>query len=74
MTTFLLAVHVLAAIIAVGPVAVAAGMFPAAACRAATVKGGGLDNVSTVRLLYASAPSTRFSASPSPSSGSRQPT
>jgi len=35
MTKFLLAVHVLAAIVAVGPVTVAAGMFPAATRRAA---------------------------------------
>ncbi|MCX4545675.1 hypothetical protein [Streptomyces sp. NBC_01565] len=35
MTKFLLAVHVLAAIITIGPVTVAAGMFPAAARRAA---------------------------------------
>ncbi|MFI8004924.1 hypothetical protein [Streptomyces sp. NPDC086010] len=34
MTTFLLAVHVLAAIVAVGPVTVAASMFPPAARRA----------------------------------------
>ncbi|RLL67532.1 hypothetical protein [Streptomyces sp. Z26] len=35
MTKFLLAVHVLAAILAIGPVAVAASMFPAAVRRAA---------------------------------------
>ncbi|MEN3535890.1 hypothetical protein AAH991_12305 [Microbispora sp. ZYX-F-249] len=35
MTAFFLAVHVLAAILAIGPVAVAASMFPAAARRAA---------------------------------------
>ncbi|MYW46174.1 protease, partial [Streptomyces sp. SID161] len=34
MTKFLLAVHVIAAILAVGPVAVAASMFPPAARRA----------------------------------------
>ncbi|MFK4149475.1 hypothetical protein [Streptomyces sp. NPDC004065] len=34
MTKFLLAVHVLAAIVAIGPVTVAAGMFPPAARRA----------------------------------------
>ena len=36
MSKFLLSVHVLAAILAVGPVAVAASMFPAAARRAGT--------------------------------------
>jgi hypothetical protein len=36
MTKFLLAVHVLAAIVAIGPVTVAASMFPAAARRALT--------------------------------------
>jgi hypothetical protein len=44
---FLLSVHVLAAILAVGPVAVAASMFPAAARRAA---GGG--DVTTVTVLH----------------------
>ena len=52
MTKFLLTLHVLAAIISVGPVTVAAGMFPAAARRAATAEGAALDNVSTVRLLH----------------------
>ncbi|QIQ01208.1 hypothetical protein [Streptomyces liangshanensis] len=45
MTTFLLSVHVLAAIVAIGPVTVAASMFPAAARRAvpapASVPGTG---------------------------------
>ncbi|MGW7527185.1 hypothetical protein [Streptomyces sp. NPDC054783] len=39
MTKFLLAVHVLAAIVAVGPVTVAASMFPPAARRALAVPG-----------------------------------
>jgi len=34
MTKFLISVHVLAAIIAIGPIAAAASMFPATACRA----------------------------------------
>lgn len=41
MTKALLALHVIAAILAVGPVAVAASMFPAAARRAATDAGHG---------------------------------
>lgn len=42
MTKFLLAVHVIAAILAIGPVAVAASMFPPAARRAlATATGAG---------------------------------
>ncbi|MFI7353986.1 hypothetical protein ACIBTP_08565 [Streptomyces avidinii] len=40
MTKFLLAVHVLAAIITIGPVTVAAGMFPAAVRRAAAAPEG----------------------------------
>ncbi|NEB03651.1 hypothetical protein [Streptomyces sp. SID13726] len=48
MTKFLLALHVLAAIVAVGPVTVAASMFPPAVRRApATEAGSG-----TVRLLH----------------------
>lgn len=43
MTKFLLSVHVLAAILAIGPVTVAASMFPAAARRA---------DVATLRLLH----------------------
>ncbi|MEV6111035.1 hypothetical protein AB0L59_00605 [Streptomyces sp. NPDC052109] len=39
MTKFLLAVHVLAAIVAVGPVTVAAGMFPPVARRALAAPG-----------------------------------
>ncbi|MEV6051138.1 hypothetical protein [Streptomyces sp. NPDC052107] len=39
MTKFLLAVHVLAAIVAVGPVTIAASMFPPAARRALAVPG-----------------------------------
>lgn len=64
MTKFLLSLHVLAAIVAVGPVTVAASMFPAAARRVpASVPaggagggpdGGGADagDVRTVRLLH----------------------
>ncbi|MFJ1765683.1 hypothetical protein ACIOD2_35525 [Amycolatopsis sp. NPDC088138] len=47
MSKFLLSVHVLAAILAVGPVAVAASMFPAAARR---VAAGG--DVTTVTVLH----------------------
>ncbi|MEU9125340.1 hypothetical protein AB0C96_36845 [Streptomyces sp. NPDC048506] len=50
MTKILLSLHVLAAIIAVGPVTVAASMFPAAV-RRAPVDGGGT-GVLTVRLLH----------------------
>jgi uncharacterized membrane protein len=46
MTKFLLALHVLAAIVAIGPVTVAASMFPPAA---RTAREGGLN---TVRLLH----------------------
>jgi uncharacterized membrane protein len=59
MTKFLLTLHVLAAIIAVGPVTVAASMFPPAARRAALVGGPQADGaetgdaaVNTVRLLH----------------------
>ncbi|CAL9338981.1 hypothetical protein [Streptomyces sp. enrichment culture] len=41
MTKFLLSLHVLAAIVAIGPVTVAASMFPPAARRAAVPDGGG---------------------------------
>ncbi|MFC4030055.1 hypothetical protein ACFO3J_01060 [Streptomyces polygonati] len=51
MTKFLLAVHVLAAIIAIGPVTVAASMFPAAARRAAGA-GDSPAALSTVRVLH----------------------
>ncbi|WP_210570258.1 hypothetical protein [Streptomyces sp. GESEQ-4] len=53
MTKILLSLHVLAAIIAVGPVTVAASMFPPAARRAHT-DGEGPDPaaVSTVRMLH----------------------
>ncbi|MFF3915008.1 hypothetical protein ACFYZB_16195 [Streptomyces sp. NPDC001852] len=51
MTKFLLAVHVLAAIVAVGPVTVAASMFPSAARRAlATQEDAGATG--TLRLLH----------------------
>lgn len=58
MTKFLLSLHVLAAVLAVGPVTVAASMFPAAVRRvpvAVTVGGGGgagAWDVGTVRLLH----------------------
>ena len=58
MTKILLSLHVLAAILAVGPVTVAASMFPAAVRRVpvgVTVGGGdGVDagDVGTVRLLH----------------------
>ncbi|MET7325709.1 hypothetical protein [Streptomyces sp. NPDC005549] len=63
MTKFLLSLHVLAAIVAVGPVTVAASMFPAAARRVPVdvpVGGGGgaqvgaadAGDVRTVRLLH----------------------
>lgn len=48
MTKFLLALHVLAAIVAVGPVTVAASMFPPAVRRAHEQENG----VGTVRLLH----------------------
>ncbi len=50
MTKILLIVHVLAAVIAVGPVAVAASMFPAAARRAAGDPGG--RGPAEVRVLH----------------------
>ncbi|MFG2634265.1 DUF2269 family protein [Streptomyces sp. NPDC048362] len=50
MTKFLLAVHVLAAIVAVGPVTVAASMFPPAARRA--LAGDDADPGGTLRLLH----------------------
>jgi len=50
-TKFLLAVHVLAAIVAVGPVAVAASMFPPAA-RKALAAPDDADALATTRLLY----------------------
>lgn len=60
MSTFLLSLHVLAAILAVGPVTVAASMFPAAVRRvpvsasAGGGAGGAADagDVRTVRLLH----------------------
>ncbi|MEU6547845.1 DUF2269 family protein [Streptomyces sp. NPDC046859] len=50
MTTFLLTLHVLAAIVAVGPVTVAASMFPPAARRVPAADGAVA--VGTVRLLH----------------------
>ncbi|MFI1647512.1 hypothetical protein ACH4XT_11310 [Streptomyces avidinii] len=51
MTKFLLAVHVLAAIITIGPVTVAASMFPAAA-RRALASPGGTGALTEVRTLH----------------------
>lgn len=51
MTKFLLAVHVLAAIIAIGPVTVAASMFPPAARRALAAPDD-IRATETVRLLH----------------------
>ncbi|GAA3770010.1 protease [Streptomyces phyllanthi] len=51
MTKFLLALHVLAAIVAVGPVTVAASMFPPSA-RQALAEPGSERAVSVVRLLH----------------------
>ncbi len=51
MSKFLLIVHVLAAIVAIGPVTVAASMFPPAA-RRALADPADLDAVSSVRLLH----------------------
>ncbi|MFG2308430.1 DUF2269 family protein [Streptomyces sp. NPDC048566] len=51
MTTFLLAVHVIAAIVAVGPVTVAASMFPPAARRALGAPDDA-DARTTARLLH----------------------
>ncbi|HZG07159.1 MAG TPA: hypothetical protein VE546_26925 [Streptomyces sp.] len=51
MTKFLLSVHVLAAIIAIGPVTVAASMFPAAVRRAAPA-GPDAASLASVRLLH----------------------
>jgi hypothetical protein len=48
MTKFLLSLHVLAAIVAIGPVTVAASMFPPAARRAGTSETG----IGTVALLH----------------------
>lgn len=50
MTKFLLAVHVLAAIVAIGPVTVAASMFPAAARRA--FADGSDHNIAVLRTLH----------------------
>ncbi|MFH9401410.1 hypothetical protein ACH4JS_16755 [Streptomyces sp. NPDC017638] len=64
MTKFLLAVHVIAAILAIGPVAVAASMFPPAARRvpaaagtgtgitSGTDTGSGTDATGSLRLLH----------------------
>ncbi|MFB7787236.1 hypothetical protein ACFC1D_31570 [Streptomyces vinaceus] len=51
MTKLLLAVHVLAAIITIGPVTVAASMFPPAVRRAATAPGDPA-HLATVRTLH----------------------
>ncbi|GHJ26066.1 MULTISPECIES: DUF2269 family protein [Streptomyces] len=52
MTKFLLSVHVLAAIVAIGPVTVAASMFPPAARRAHAATAGDEADLGTVRLLH----------------------
>lgn len=52
MTKFLLSLHVLAAIVAVGPVTVAASMFPPAVRRAAPAGGGAPAAAAGVRLLH----------------------
>ncbi|MCX2924983.1 DUF2269 family protein [Streptomyces sp. NEAU-W12] len=54
MTKFLLSLHVLAAILAVGPVTVAASMFPPAVRRAAPAGGDGpvVTAVATVEVLH----------------------
>ncbi|MFC9680906.1 hypothetical protein [Streptomyces sp. NPDC056948] len=54
MTKILLSLHVLAAIVAIGPVTVAASMFPPAARRAAAAPGDTADPsaVGTVALLH----------------------
>ena len=49
MTKFLLSVHVLAAILTIGPVAIAASMFPPAARRAVQEGAGG---VTAIRVLH----------------------
>ncbi|MEV0293948.1 DUF2269 family protein [Nocardia sp. NPDC050710] len=51
MTKFLLSVHVLAAIIAIGPITVAASMFPAVARRAATEPEPG-QQITILRTLH----------------------
>ncbi|WP_261559911.1 protease [Frankia tisae] len=51
MTKFLLSVHVLAAIVAIGPVTVAASMFPSAA-RAALARPGDEHSAGVARVLY----------------------
>ncbi|MFD7003598.1 hypothetical protein ACFWA5_46995 [Streptomyces mirabilis] len=51
MNKFLLAVHVLAAIVAVGPVTIAASMFPPSA-RKALAEPGDAQALSTVRVLH----------------------
>ncbi|MYV52304.1 hypothetical protein [Streptomyces sp. SID3212] len=50
MTKFLLTVHVLVAIVAIGPVTVAASMFPAAARRVAAAPDA--EGLATVRVLH----------------------
>ncbi|GAA2234471.1 hypothetical protein [Streptomyces nogalater] len=53
MTKFLLAVHVIAAILAIGPVAVAASMFPPVARRGAAATGpGSTDATASLHLLH----------------------
>jgi len=52
MTRFLLCIHVLAAIVAIGPVTVAASMFPAVARRAFAGPGASGDQVSVLGTLH----------------------
>ncbi|MEU7043249.1 protease [Streptomyces varsoviensis] len=51
MTKLLLSIHVLAAIVAIGPVTVAASMFPAV-LRRAQAEPGAAQHVTTLRLLH----------------------
>ncbi|MFD5630542.1 hypothetical protein [Streptomyces sp. NPDC127072] len=51
MTKFLLAVHVIAAIVAIGPVTIAASMFPPMA-RKALAEPGDTQTLATTRLLH----------------------
>ncbi|MFF7725443.1 hypothetical protein [Streptomyces sp. NPDC008001] len=52
MTKLFLSLHVLAAVVAVGPVTVAASMFPAALRRARQEAGDGRPSLATLRLLH----------------------
>ncbi|MBI0293049.1 DUF2269 family protein [Streptomyces sp. PRKS01-29] len=52
MTKILLSLHVLAAIVAIGPVTVAASMFPPAARKAHAAAADGEADLNTLRLLH----------------------